>query len=113
MNATLEQYSWAYCNYQEDNWKTLLPITKFCYNNTKSETLRVILFYANFGYYPRFQLDLHAADNPTPNVSDYVSSLNNLHDQLHAETQWVQTEQVEQVNKSQKLDPILQEGDKV
>jgi hypothetical protein len=60
----------------------------------KSETFGVIPFYANIGYYPRFQPDLHAADNPTPDVSDYISSLNNLHDQLYAVIQWVQMEYV-------------------
>jgi hypothetical protein len=112
-NATLEQYLRAYCNYQQDNWKTLLPIAEFCYNNTKSETLGVTPFYANFGYHPRFQPDLNAADNPTPDVSDYVSSLVKLHDQLRAEIQWAQTEQAEQANKRRKPDPILRKGDKV
>jgi hypothetical protein len=112
-NATLEQYLWVYCNYQQDNWKTLLPIGEICYNNMKSKTLGVIPFYVNFGYHPRFQPDLRAAGNPTPDVPDYISSLNNLHDQLRAEIQWAQMEQVEQVNKSRKPDPILQEGDKV
>jgi hypothetical protein len=86
-NATLEQYLRAYCNYQQDNWKTLLPIAEFCYNNTKSKTLGVTPFYANFGYHPRFQPNLSTADNPTPDVSDYVSSLVKLHDQLCAEIQ--------------------------
>jgi transposase InsO family protein len=88
MNTMLEQYLRAYCNYQQDNWKTLLPIAEFCYNNTKSKTLGIMPFYANYGYHPRFQLDLSAVKSPTPNVSDYVASLNNLHNQLHAEIQW-------------------------
>jgi hypothetical protein len=112
-NATLEQYLRAYCNYQQDNWKTLLPIAEFCYNNTKSDTLGVIPFYVNFGYHPRFQPDLSTTDNPTPDVSNYVSSLVKLHDQLCAEIQWAQTEQAEQANKCQKPDPILREGDMV
>jgi hypothetical protein len=91
-NATLEQYLWAFCNYQQDNWKTLLPIAEFYYNNMKSETLGVTPFYVNFGYHPRFQPDLCAADNPTPDVSDYVSSLNDLYDQLCTEIQWAQME---------------------
>jgi hypothetical protein len=28
-NATLEQYLQAYCNYQQNNWKQLLPIAEF------------------------------------------------------------------------------------
>jgi hypothetical protein len=32
VNAIMEQYLWAYCNYQQDNWKQLLPIAEFRYN---------------------------------------------------------------------------------
>src|SRR6266571_5003684 len=34
MNQTLEQYLRIYCNYQQDNWSKLLPLTEFAYNNT-------------------------------------------------------------------------------
>jgi transposase InsO family protein len=91
-NATLEQYLRAYCNYQQDNWKTLLPITEFCYNNTKSETLGIMPFSTNYSYHPRFQPDLSTVKSPTPDMSDYVASLNNLHNQLCAEIQWAQAE---------------------
>jgi hypothetical protein len=70
-NATLEQYLRAYCNYQQNN-----------YNNTKSKSTGVTPFYANFGYHPQFQPDLKAADNPTPDVSNYISSLNTLQQEL-------------------------------
>jgi len=32
-NSTLEQYLRAYVNYQQDNWKELLPMAEFAYNN--------------------------------------------------------------------------------
>jgi hypothetical protein len=106
-NATLEQYLQAYCNYQQDNWKTLLLIAEFCYNNTKSGILGVTPFYTNYGYYLRFQPDLSNADSPTPDITEYVSSLTKLQNQLRAEILWAQAEQVEQANKKQKPDPIL------
>jgi hypothetical protein len=112
-NATLEQYLRAYCNYQQNNWKQLLPIVEFCYNNTKSESTGVTPFYANFGYHPRFQPDLKATDSPTPDVSNYVSSLNTLQQELRAEIQWAQAGQAEQANKERQPDPILRKGDKV
>jgi hypothetical protein len=34
INAILEQYLQAYCNYQQNNWKQLLPMAEFCYNNS-------------------------------------------------------------------------------
>src|SRR5258707_14233213 len=38
INQVLEQYLWAYMNYQQDNWAPLLPLAKFAYNNTMSAT---------------------------------------------------------------------------
>jgi hypothetical protein len=29
INAILEQYLWAYCNYQQNNWNQLLPMVEF------------------------------------------------------------------------------------
>jgi hypothetical protein len=41
VNQTLEQYLQIYCNFQQNNWHTLLPIAEFCYNNTPSSTTGV------------------------------------------------------------------------
>jgi hypothetical protein len=81
----MEQYLWAYYNYQQDNWKHLLLITEFCYNNTQLETTRVTPFYTNYGYHPHFELDLGIMSSKVPEVSEYVTALNNLHVELRAE----------------------------
>jgi hypothetical protein len=52
INAILKQYLWAYCNYQQNNWKQLLPMAEFYYNNSQSKTTKVSPFFVNFGYYP-------------------------------------------------------------
>jgi hypothetical protein len=85
-NTILEQYLRAYCNYQQDNWKQLLLIAEFCYNNIQSETMRVTPFFANCGYHPRFKSNLGAMDGMTTEISDYISTLTNLHAELWAET---------------------------
>jgi IS30 family transposase len=54
INQTLEKYLRIYCNFQQDNWHTLLPIAEFCYNNTPSFTTGVSPFFANKGYNPAF-----------------------------------------------------------
>ena len=51
-NQTLEQYLHIYCNYQQDNWSKLLPLTEFAYNNAPSATTGVSPFFANKGYHP-------------------------------------------------------------
>jgi hypothetical protein len=112
-NATLEQYLHAYCNYQQDKWKHLLPVAEFCYNNTKSETTGATPFFVNFGYYPHFQPDLAETNNTTPDVSSYVSALTNLHEELRSEIKYTQMGHAEQANKGRQPDPILKHGDKV
>ena len=37
-NQILEQYLHMYCNYQQSDWLTLLPLAEFTYNNTLSAT---------------------------------------------------------------------------
>jgi hypothetical protein len=112
-NAILEQYLRAYCNYQQDNWKQLLPIADFCYNNTQSETTKVTPFFANCGYHPRFTPNPGGIGARCPEVSRYISTLNNLHTDLRVEINYAQTSQVEQANKVRHANPILRPGDRV
>jgi hypothetical protein len=52
VNQTLEQYLRCYCNFQQDNWSTLLPLAEFAYNNAPKETTGTSPFFANKGYHP-------------------------------------------------------------
>ena len=81
-NATLEQYLRAYCNYQQDDWEKLLPIAEFCYNNTQTGTTRITPFFANYGYHPRFLLDLGPRNDETPELSEYIAAFRKLHEEL-------------------------------
>ena len=51
-NQTLEQYVRVYCNYQQDNCDSLLPLAEFAYNNAPSATTGISPFFANKGYHP-------------------------------------------------------------
>jgi len=53
VNATLEQYLRAYCNYQQDNWVSLLPLAQFVCNNSVSASTGITPFWANLGRHPR------------------------------------------------------------
>jgi hypothetical protein len=91
INAILEQYLWAYCNYQQNNWKQLLPMAEFCYNNSQSKITKVSPFFVNFGYYPEFTPLLSKVNKWLPEVSEYVGTLNKLHETLWAEINYAQT----------------------
>jgi hypothetical protein len=34
VNQTLEQYLGTFCNFEEDNWSEMLPISEYVYNNS-------------------------------------------------------------------------------
>ena len=83
-NQTLKQYLHVYCNYQQDNWSELLPLTEFAYNNAPSATTGVSLFFADKGYY------LNITVYPKCNIAsfwacDFAIDFNELQSTLKAE----------------------------
>ena len=82
-NQTLEQYLRIFCNYQQDNWFTLLPLAsaEFAYNNTPSSTTGISPFFANKGYHPN--LAVHPKrDLASSHAKDLVVNLDELHREL-------------------------------
>ena len=80
-NQTLEQYLWIFCNYQLDNWYTLLPLAEFTYNNTPSATTGISPFFANKGYHPN--LIIHPEQDLAWSCArDLVVNLDELHQEL-------------------------------
>jgi hypothetical protein len=49
INQILEQYLCLYIKYQQDDWVSLLPLTKFAYNNAPHSATQVSPFFANIG----------------------------------------------------------------
>ena len=80
-NQTLEQYIQVYCNYQQDNWFTLLLLVEFAYNNAPSATTTVTPFYANKGYHPN--LTNHPErELSSSHAKEFVTDLDKLHQHL-------------------------------
>ena len=84
MNQTLEQYLWIYCNYQQDNWAELLPLTEFSFNNSPSAATSVSFFFANKGYHPDLTVNSKIGFSSTW-AQEYTSDLSGLHDFLCSE----------------------------
>jgi len=80
-NQTLEQYLRIYCNYQQDNWFTLLPLAEFAYNNTPSATTGVSPFFANKGYHPNITVHPER-DLASSRAKELVVNLDELHQEL-------------------------------
>ena len=73
-----------YCNYQQDNWSDLLPLTEFAYNNAPSATISVSPFFANKGYH--LNITVHPEhDLSSAWAREYTVNLESLHQYLHEE----------------------------
>ena len=53
VNQIFEQYLHIFVNYQQDDWKHLLPLAEFTYNNTQHSATSVTPFFTNKGFHPR------------------------------------------------------------
>ena len=83
MNQTVEQYLRIYCNHQQDNWSDLLSLAEFSYNNAQHSSIGCSPFYANYGYNPKFTVDLKKFDKyPVPAAQDMAQRLKTLHEDL-------------------------------
>ena len=82
-NQTLEQYLCIFCNYQQDNWNTLLPLAEFAYNNAPSATTTTSPFFANKCYHPNLTIHLER-DLALSRAKNLVVNLDELHQELKA-----------------------------
>jgi len=84
MNQTLKQYLCVYCNYQQDNWSELLPLTEFAYNNALSATTGVSPFFANKRYH--LNITVHSEHNIASfQACNFAVDLDELQSTLKAE----------------------------
>ena len=83
-NQTLEQYIRIYCNYQQDNWRQLLPLAEFAYNNALSATTRISPFFANKGYHPNITVHLER-NLSSVRAKEFVVDLDELHQELRTQ----------------------------
>jgi len=84
MNQTLKQYFHVYCNYQQNNWFELPPLTKFAYNNAPSATTSVSPFFANKRYHPNITV-YPKHEIVSSQAHDFAIDLNELQSTLKAE----------------------------
>jgi len=108
-NSTLEQYLRAYVNYQQDNWKELLPMAEFAYMNGYQESIKSTPFFANHGVNPEYQTIGHLMQGKITPPED----MSQLHDTLQAEMTEAQLRHKEYYDAGRKPDTNLQSGDMV
>jgi len=112
MNQTLEQYLCVYCNYQQDNWSKLLPLTEFAYNNTLSATTGVSPFFANKRYHPNITVHPEC-DIASSQAHNFTVDLDELQSTLKAEISVAQQHYQKSADARYFPTPDFKVGDKV
>jgi transposase InsO family protein len=113
-NQVIEQYLRIYCNYQQDNWVTLLTLAEFSYNNSKHASTGVSPFFANYGFNPLVLESFSVLDSSVgnPAAEQYVNELQNLHQTLVEAVTTAQNTQAKYYDAKHTL-RTFQPGDKV
>jgi len=117
LNAVMEQYLRHYVSYQQEDWVTWLPMAEFAANNQESATTRVSPFCANYGYHPRFNLDLarqHGRHSPQViDAKGFANRMADLNSHLQVQMRVAQDRYEGTINKSRLAAPVFRVGDKV
>jgi transposase InsO family protein len=111
-NQTLEQYLRCTVNYQQDDWLDLLSQAEFAYNNTTHASTGISPFFANYGFHPRFSLEI-PGDSVNPSVEERAMRLGHVQQNLMAELKLTQEWQKKQADRRRKDHPNFKVGDKV
>ncbi|SOV01667.1 uncharacterized protein UDID_18169 [Ustilago sp. UG-2017a] len=115
INQVLEQFLRGYSNHLQTDWSDLLPLAEFSYNNAEHASTQLTLFFANYGYHPRFSFDNTDPASPAlfPAARSYADQLKQLHEYVHGELVKANSQSAEQFDKHRLPAPQFQPGDRV
>ena len=112
LNQTIEHYLRIYCNYQQNDWYSHIPLAEFTYNNSVNSSTEMTPFYANQGHHPLFDPAV-IRESRVPAAEERVLQLQTILDDLKANLRAAQQAYSEQANKSRLPSPSLAIGDLV
>jgi hypothetical protein len=53
INQVIESYLRSYCNYEQNDWASMLAMAEYAYNNSKHSATKISPFYTNYRFEPR------------------------------------------------------------
>jgi hypothetical protein len=113
VNQTMETYLRIYCNQQQNNWVSLLPMAQMAYNNKKSEATGISPFFATHGRHPNLFTRSFDSNIQTESAIASVEALKEVHQKSLENIAKAQSRSISYVNQKRKTAPLLKEGDKV
>ncbi|SNX85847.1 related to Gag-pol polyprotein [Melanopsichium pennsylvanicum] len=103
VNQVVEQYLRMYCNYEQDNWVTWLPMAEFVYNNTVHSSIGVSPFFACYGWNPKSHPDLpEQVGVLDPKRKEFATQRKEFTEYLQEQIRYAQSRTVEQYNRKRK-----------
>ncbi|SNX83216.1 related to Gag-pol polyprotein [Melanopsichium pennsylvanicum] len=113
VNQVVEQYLRMYCNYEQDNWVTWLPMAEFVYNNTVHSSIGVSPFFACYGWNPKSHPDLpEQVGVLDPKRKEFATRRKEFTEYLQEQIRYAQSRTVEQYNRK-RMDIEFKVGDMV
>lgn len=112
INQSIEQYLRTYCNYNQSDWESLLPLAQFVYNDSYHSATKVTPFYANFGYHPQFEAN-PVSGTKNVDAENFVNKLTEIHDVLRSNLEEAAQRMKKQYDKKVSASPLFKIGDKV
>jgi hypothetical protein len=85
-------------NYQQDDWLALLSQAEFAYNNTTHASTGISPFFGNYGFHPRFSLEI-PRDFVNPSAEERATRLGQVEQNLMVELKLTQEWQKKQANR--------------
>lgn len=79
-HRTVEHILRCYCSYHQDNWKDVLPLAEFAFNNTPSASTNHSPFYANYGRHPTTPLML--GSTRVPAATNHMETMLKVQDDI-------------------------------
>ena len=109
----LEQYLRLYCDYQQTDWASLLPLAEFSYNNSKHSATTLTPFFANYGFHPRMSLLPSSPSSSTPAADSYVDRLRAAQGILQHELLKARSAMENSANRRRRPAPVIVPGQHV
>lgn len=107
----LEDHLRHFCNKEQNDWATWLPLAEFLYNNTASSSTKLSPFFPQQGFHPRF--NSLVASSGIPAADGFVEHLQQIQSSLVESLSAAKDAQARFYNQTRRVDACNQPGDLV
>jgi hypothetical protein len=111
-NQVLEGYLRSFVNYDQDDWKQLLPLAEYAYNNSKTNAHGMSPFYANYGFHPQTEW-MKEREAQNPGATMYAHWMKSIHEQAQEALEHTREAMKRYYDRKATQQPDIKVGDKV